>query len=91
MKAFKDFQKWKMRWETADPEFTRQTKTWFKKLSFKKSRKFLALKRELRLLRAECFGPWDLSRTSPKWERSQVFGKFENLGFRRPRARGEES
>ena len=26
----------------------------------------------LRLLRAECFGPWDLSRTRPEWELSQV-------------------
>ena len=26
----------------------------------------------LRLLRAECFGPWDLSRTRPEWEVSQV-------------------
>ena len=26
----------------------------------------------LRLLRAECFGPWDLSRMRPEWEVSQV-------------------
>ena len=26
----------------------------------------------LRLLSAECFGPWDLSRTRPEWELSQV-------------------
>ena len=26
----------------------------------------------LRLLQAECFGPWDLRRTRPKWEVSQV-------------------
>ena len=26
----------------------------------------------LRLLQAECFGPWDLSRTRPEWELSQV-------------------
>ena len=26
----------------------------------------------LRRLRAECFVPWDLSRTRPKWEMSQV-------------------
>ena len=26
----------------------------------------------LRLLLAECFGPWDLSQTCPEWELSQV-------------------
>ena len=26
----------------------------------------------LRLLRAECFGPWDLSRMRPEWEVRQV-------------------
>ena len=30
----------------------------------------------LRLLRAECFGPWDLSRTRPEWEVSQVLKFF---------------
>ena len=35
-----------MKWETADPDFTRQTKIWFPEPYFWKSRKILALSHE---------------------------------------------
>ena len=47
--AFKDFLflKWKTRWETIDPEFARQTRIWFPEPCFRKSRRILALPRDM--------------------------------------------